>query len=189
MARWTRTAPGATAIALLAGALAGCAGDPGSVDDQGGSQVETVVAHAHRAMVAVRSRDPEGTGQAVVDAFTEETMVEPDATRHDADGTVHLTAAIAMEEVNADGTYGDEMLGACVTITATPGDAEGDVGQRGTVSTRQVECGDGLVPVRNDLHADRLVQGLAPHEDEVPLPIPPVEHVPCYSGSGDCPGG
>lgn len=161
--------------------------DAGSVEDQGGLQLLAVVHGVQRSMLTVRSRDPQGSVATVVQDLRAEIGVEPHDVWADDDGTIHLVAPIAMEEVDADGSYGDEVLGACLEVTATAGDADGDVGARGTVTTQQVGCPDDVVPVRGEREADRLVEGIPTLTDDVPMPIE--EPGVCFGTSGDCPGG
>ena len=178
--------PAAT-VALLAAAtlLSGCgAGDPGGRDVP--VEVLAVARSAHQGMLPVRSRDPEATGQPVVDAFVEETLIDDVRATFEDDGTVEVVAAFAMEEVDEDGTYGDEMLGMCVRVVATTGAADGEVGERGRVSTDEVTCPDGLTPTRYGQEA-QIVTGLPSSADDVPLPVK--EPGACYGTTGDCPGG
>ncbi|MCC2321685.1 hypothetical protein [Cellulomonas xiejunii] len=184
-----RTAhPLVVASLALAAVTGGCSGSaaPAELGTESGQLV--LVAHSvHRGMLAVRSRDPEATGQSVVDAFVEETLIEDVRASTGDDGRVELVVAIAMRALDDAGGYGEGMVGACMRTTATTGSADGAVGERGHVTTEEVDCPDGLVPVREGVEA-RIVTGLPEGSDDVPLPVEDVD-MTCYSGSGDCPGG
>ena len=175
-------------VASLAAAVGGCGGP--AAPAQIGPEADQLVAVAHsvhRGMVTVRSRDPEATASAVVDAFVEETMIEDVRATTGDDGSVELVVAIAMRTTDASGAYGDEIVGACMRTVATPGSALGVVGERGHVTTEEVECPDGLVPARDGTTA-RIVTGLPAASEDVPMPVEEPD-MTCYSGSDDCPGG
>lgn len=175
------------AVLALVAAGSGCSGPavPAEVGPES-NQLVAVAHSVHHGMLAIRSRDPETTGRSVVDAFVEETMIEDVRATH-GDGQVELVVAIAMEALDESGGYGDGMVGACMRTTATTGSADGDAGQRGYVTTEEVDCPEGLVPTRMGIEA-RIVTGLPEASEDVPLPIEEPD-MTCYSGSGDCPGG
>lgn len=177
----------ALVLAAAAALVAGCGGADPASGSEGGNQVVAVALSAHRGMLTVRSRDPEATGEDVVAAFVEETLIEQVEAAYGSDGSIELVAAFGMEEVDADGTYGDEVLGACVRITATAGRADGALGERGRVTTEQVTCPDTLTPERSGRPADRIVSDLPAMADDVPLPRE--EPGACFGTTGDCPGG
>ena len=159
--------------------LAGCAR---TLEEQAADQLQERVDATHEQVLDLRARDPEPTGQAMleqVDRWGYALAAEVDG------DDVRLVLGIAASVSETEGWIWPETttvsLGTCVGVVVRAGDGGDD---RGSVATEPVPCPDGAEILGDDSSpVDRITGGVDGHRDDVgPKPYdPPV----CMSG-GDC---
>jgi hypothetical protein len=168
---------------LLLGAVAlvvtGCGQ---TLDERAGDLLQRRVDAVHEGFLDVRARDPQPTGQAMLE------QLDPygEALEAEVEGDdVLLVQDIGASVSETEGWFMPETttasLGACVEVTVRAGDGRDD---RGSVRTEPVPCPDGTEIRADDGYpAQRLTTDLEGHEDDVgPKPY---DRPVCYSG-GDC---
>jgi hypothetical protein len=167
----------------------GCGLGPLSAEAAAAASLEVAVAAVHEEVLEVRSRDPETTGRAVSESIVERLSdvegVTASVATADSDGAAVDVAVGILSESGGGWTYDQRTLGACLRVTAEPGDPHGDVGQRGSVTTVPVPCADARWPTVSSSPVDAVTTDLDTLSDDVPRADPR----PCWGTSGYCPGG
>ena len=188
--RITRTATRAgTGLLICTVTLVGCGLPDGRAERGAKTALAEVLEQEHEAVLRQRAVDPTATGPAAAQALAETLTGDfPEllVSQTSNDDGVEVVTTNVVSSRGDSGVFGYEAvtLGACVRNLATPGDAGGVPGERGTVVTEAVDCPDGVTlssdqgPVDATTDVRRL---------KSPVPLAPSE--PCFSGSGDCGGG
>ena len=187
VARLGRVALLVSATALVVACSSGVT--TSSAVDKVKSSLAQALVQAHERALSERAADPTAVDAAAAgrlgDAITGGNRTNLVSATVTSDGVEALTTIGARAEVGGGLFYEQATLGACLLTHATAGSLTGDIGERGTVSTKAVPCPDGIVPIADSAPVGATIQVLQGLSSPVPRPLSP----PCFSGSGDCVGG
>jgi len=143
----------------------------------------------HERALNERAADPDAVDAATADrlgtAITGGNAANVVSATATSDGVEVVSTAGVRAEVGGGLFYEQTTLGACLLTPATPGPLTGDIGERGTVTTKAVPCADGVVPLVDSAPVEATTTDVEGLRSPVPRPDAPL----CLSGSDDCEAG
>ena len=174
-----------SAIALLAGCSSVTTSE---ASDRAHASLRRLAVHVHERALSERAGDPTAAGAAAArrlgDAVTGGNPASLVSAKVTANGVEVVTTIGVQTEVGGGLGYEQTTLGACLLISATTA-PDGDITERGTVSTEAIPCPDGVVPLVDSAPVETTTMALERVSSAVPTP----KRRPCSSGSGNCESG